>query len=134
MTDTLSEGLSFLSASGDGAYDAGQVVWVLGTLPSGETTNVSVTVAPITAGLITNTVTVASVTPDPDLSNNTATLIGDTNATVSIITQPANLVVAAGGTANFQVGAESLAALSHLHAEFQLWPRAGRRRHRRAAQ
>jgi uncharacterized repeat protein (TIGR01451 family) len=44
----------------------------LGTLPSGASETVAISVIPQTRGTITNTAAVAALTPDPNLANNAA--------------------------------------------------------------
>ena len=81
VTDTLPSGLTFSGAvpsQGSPCTQAtGTVSCNLGTLPAGAraTVTINVTVDASTSGTVTNTATVASTTPDPDLSNNTATVV-----------------------------------------------------------
>ncbi|WP_439022816.1 DUF7507 domain-containing protein [Bacillus thuringiensis] len=58
----------------------------LGTLESGATTTILVrgTVSPLATGIITNTATVDSTTPDPDPTNNTSTVDTPVNASADI--------------------------------------------------
>jgi len=50
VTDTLPAGVTFVSASGAGAYNAGVVNWSLGALANGQVSNVTVTVTARPAG------------------------------------------------------------------------------------
>jgi uncharacterized repeat protein (TIGR01451 family) len=73
LLDTLPTGVTFASASAGCTHSAGQVDCALGTLEPGESAPVTITVTPKARGLITNTASVGSSSPDPDRSNNTAT-------------------------------------------------------------
>ena len=81
VTDTLPSGLTFSGAvpsQGSPCSQAtGTVTCNLGDLPAGSkaTVLINVTVNPSTSGTVSNTGTVASPTPDPDLSNNTDTIV-----------------------------------------------------------
>ena len=81
VTDTLPSGLTFSAAvpsqGSPCTQAAGTVTCNLGPLPAGAkaTVIINVTVNPSTSGTVTNTATVASTTPDPDLSNNTDTVV-----------------------------------------------------------
>jgi uncharacterized repeat protein (TIGR01451 family) len=73
LLDTLPEGVTFVSASAGCMHSAGQVECALGTLASGASATVTITVSSKARGVITNTARVGSSAPDPDTSNNTAT-------------------------------------------------------------
>jgi uncharacterized repeat protein (TIGR01451 family) len=73
LLDTLPTGVTFVSASAGCVHSAGQVDCALGTLASGASANVTITVTPKARGVITNTARVGSFAPDPNRSNNTAT-------------------------------------------------------------
>ena len=73
LVDTLPAGVTFVSASAACTSSAGRVDCALGTLPSGASATVTITVTPKARGVITNTARVGSSAPDPDTSNNTAT-------------------------------------------------------------
>ena len=76
FTDTLPAGVTFVSATGtQGTCGAvGNVVTCnVGTLPSGTTAAVTITVTAIAAGTISNTASVASSTADTNAANNSAT-------------------------------------------------------------
>ncbi len=70
VTDTLPASVSFVVASGNGVNDSGTVTWVLGTLTSGQVSNVTVTVTAPTSGSLTNVANVNSPTTDPNVTNN----------------------------------------------------------------
>jgi uncharacterized repeat protein (TIGR01451 family) len=72
VTDTLPAGVSFISASGGGANNAGTVTWTLGNLINGQVSNVTVTVTAPTSGSLTNVASVSTTTGDPNLTNNTS--------------------------------------------------------------
>jgi uncharacterized repeat protein (TIGR01451 family) len=75
VLDTLPEGLSFVSASSQcSAATPAQVRCSLGSLALGDTVTLEIVARiadSVTDGFV-NTATVSSTTPDPDLSNNTA--------------------------------------------------------------
>jgi uncharacterized repeat protein (TIGR01451 family) len=72
VLDTLPGGVTFVQASGGCSHTAGKVECDLGTLASGESRTVTITVAPSSPGTITNRASVGSAAPDPNRSNNTA--------------------------------------------------------------
>jgi uncharacterized repeat protein (TIGR01451 family) len=73
VTDSLPAGLSFVSAIPSATTNAGnQVIWTnLGSLASGATTNLTLTVAPNATGSVSNTASVGSPVADPTPTNNT---------------------------------------------------------------
>ena len=73
LVDTLPAGVTFVSASAACTNSAGRVDCTLGTLASGASATVTITVTAKSPGVITNTARVGSSAPDPDTSNNTAT-------------------------------------------------------------
>ncbi len=74
VSDTLPAGTTFVSASAGCVHNAGVVTCNLGDLASGANTVVTIEVtAPLTEGVISNTASVTSIVPDPNLANNTAT-------------------------------------------------------------
>ena len=70
VTDTLPAGVTFVSASGGGVNNSGVVSWSLGTLASGQVSNLTVTVTAPASGSLTNTASVSSPTGDPNSTNN----------------------------------------------------------------
>ena len=73
LTDTLQASVSFVSASAGCTEAAGTVTCALGTLGSGDSSNVSIVVRPTALSTVTNTATVASVVADPSTGDNTVT-------------------------------------------------------------
>ncbi|HEX7654706.1 MAG TPA: Ig-like domain-containing protein, partial [Verrucomicrobiae bacterium] len=72
VTDTLPAGLTFVASTGSGTNAINQVIWNLGNLPAGYTTNLSLTVtAPAAGGNLTNIALVGTPTGDPNPTNNT---------------------------------------------------------------
>jgi len=74
MTDTLPSGASFVSASSTVGTCGGTstVSCSFGDLPNGATATVTILVKTTSAGLLTNTASAASATPDSNLANNSA--------------------------------------------------------------
>ena len=70
-------------------------------------------VTPTAAGLITNTLTVSSPTPDPNPANNSVVTLTTVYAAPGIVTPPASQTVNAGGNVSFQVAATGTAPLSY---------------------
>jgi len=70
VTDTLPLGVTFVSATGGGVNTSGVVSWTLGTLASGQISNITVTVTAPASGSLTNTASVSSPTGDPNSTNN----------------------------------------------------------------
>src|SRR5207302_863904 len=70
MTDSLPAGVTFVSASGNGANNSGIVTWTLGTLAANTTTDLTLTVTAPASGSITNVAMVNSPTGDPDPTNS----------------------------------------------------------------
>ena len=70
VTDTLPATVTFVSATGGGVNNSGVVSWSLGTLASGQVSNVTVTVTAPASGTLTNTASVSSPTGDPNSTNN----------------------------------------------------------------
>ena len=77
LTDTLPSGVSFGSASTTqgSCNGTGPVNCAIGTLANGASATVTIVVTPAGAGQLTNTASVTAAEPEPDASNNTATLI-----------------------------------------------------------
>ena len=70
VTDALPANVTFVSASGNGANNAGVVTWALGTLINNAVTNLTVTVTPPTSGSISNFASVNLPPNDPTPTNN----------------------------------------------------------------
>jgi uncharacterized repeat protein (TIGR01451 family) len=78
VTDVLPVGAAFVSAissQGSCSFAAGTVICSLGTLNSGSSATITLTVHPSVAGSLTNTATVNSDATDPNTSNNSATAV-----------------------------------------------------------
>jgi uncharacterized repeat protein (TIGR01451 family) len=75
VRDTLPTEVNFVSAnSTQGTCTAtGQVVCSIGTLASGASATVTISVTTTSGGVVTNTASVGSNTTDPDLTNNSST-------------------------------------------------------------
>ncbi len=75
VSDTLPAGVLFVTASAGGTHNGGAVTWSLASLESAAGTNFTVTVLAPAIGSLTNTVSSAAVTGDPDASNNDGTTV-----------------------------------------------------------
>jgi uncharacterized repeat protein (TIGR01451 family) len=73
VRDTLPAGALFVTASGGGTHNQGEVTWSLASLESAAGTNFTVTVLAPAIGRLTNAVSSSAVTGDPDASNNDGT-------------------------------------------------------------
>jgi uncharacterized repeat protein (TIGR01451 family) len=106
MQDPLPGTVGFISATtSQGIINSGpNITAEIGTLDPGASAVVEITFTPLAAGPITNTVNVACVQFEPDLSNNTATDMTTALDPVTITNQPASQTVPAGGRAVFTVG------------------------------
>jgi len=98
VTDALPVGVTFVLASGGGVNGSGVVSWSLGSLTSGQVSNLTLTVTAPAGGSITNTATVNSPTPDPNPTNNTSPPVG------TIVTPVADVVTVGTGPANVFAG------------------------------
>jgi uncharacterized repeat protein (TIGR01451 family) len=98
VTDTLPAGAVFVFASGGGTMNAGVVSWALGSLSSGQTSNLTLTVTSPASGTLTNTASVSSPTGDPNPTNNTSPPVTTT------VTPVADVSVNKAGPANTFAG------------------------------
>jgi uncharacterized repeat protein (TIGR01451 family) len=105
VTDTLPLGVTFVSATGSGANNSGVVSWSLGTLASGQVSNVTVTVTAPASGTLTNTASASSPTVDPNSTNN---------ITPPVITMVTNSALPQADVAVFKTGPTSGVAGSNL--------------------
>jgi uncharacterized repeat protein (TIGR01451 family) len=108
MTNTLHPTVDFVSATtsqGTVNYSGGQVVANIGSLNPGELATVNIQFVPLFATTIVDTANVVCDQPEPDVSNNSATVSTPVIDPVIITNQPASLTVRAGATATFNVGA-----------------------------
>ena len=82
VTQLLPSGVVFVSASssqGEFSQAGGVVTASLGKLSYGGSATITVVVLPAITGTITSTASVASEQPDPDPSNNSATVVSQSN-------------------------------------------------------
>jgi uncharacterized repeat protein (TIGR01451 family) len=108
MMDTLDPTVEFVSAStsqGTVAYVGGQVIANIGSLNPGDLVNVNIQFVPLFATTILDTANVVCNQPEPDQSNNSATVATTVIDPVIITNQPASITVRAGARATFSVGA-----------------------------
>jgi len=107
VTDTLPGGVTFVSASatqGTCGQSGGTVTCNLGSINNGAIAGVVIVVKPTATGTITNTASVSSNAPDPNLSNNSSTastsveVCGDLTGegTVNVVDAITVLQIAAG--------------------------------------
>jgi uncharacterized repeat protein (TIGR01451 family) len=88
LTDTLSGGVTFMSASAGCVHVAGTVTCNMDSIASGASKQVQVVVRPLSAGSITNFASVSTSASDPFFSNNThgiGVLVGTPSGTLSNI-------------------------------------------------
>ena len=118
ITDTFPASATFVSAS-PGCVNVGQqVVCAVGALPNGGATNYTIVVAPTADGLITNTLTVSSATPDPNSANNAA--IGITTVSKLVTLNLAVSPISISFTS--QLGSNYLLEYKHSLAETRWMP------------
>ncbi|MCD4532489.1 DUF11 domain-containing protein [Nocardioides sp. cx-169] len=73
FTDLLQEGLTFVSASGDGTFDAADGTWTVGSIPVGGTVTLTITATGTSVGEHTNTASLSNLDQrDVDQTNNSA--------------------------------------------------------------
>ena len=113
LTDALPASVTFVSASPGCVHLDGNVLCSVGSLPSGGGTNFTVVVTPTAAGLITNTLTVASPTTDPNPTNNIAVSVTTVYGAPVIAVQPASQTVIADASATIEVAAGGTAPLGY---------------------
>ena len=94
VTDTLPAGSDVCDRQRGGVNNSGVVSWSLGTLASGEVSNVTVTVPPRPAGTLTNTASVSAPTGDPNSTNNV------TSPVVTTVTPVADVGIGKTGSAS----------------------------------
>jgi uncharacterized repeat protein (TIGR01451 family) len=75
VTDVLPASVTFMSPSDDCTNVAGVVVCDLGTLTSGQTTNITIVVTATVEGLLTNLASAVAAEADPNSTNNTDTAV-----------------------------------------------------------
>ena len=116
LTDTLPAGVSFVSVNastggwscsnaGDVSVTCTRANWNAGA----STTFTIVVTAPAQGGPITNSVAIASTTPDPDSGNNSDTANTTVNASADLaVTKSGPASVTAGGSISYTVNAQNL--------------------------
>jgi uncharacterized repeat protein (TIGR01451 family) len=101
VTNTISGNLIFLSSSPGCFYSSlGNLRCDAGTLASGSSTNFNFVVVPETIEAVTNLIQAASVTPDPNPTNNTSVAVSTIATNL-----PADVVTVIGAAATFQATA-----------------------------
>ena len=95
VTDVLPAGLAFESAAASqGAYDPATGLWTVGSLANAASAGLTLTARVTQAGTVTNTASVTGDQPDPDLTDNTASVTVTTQtiadlAITKVLTGPA---------------------------------------------
>ena len=115
ITNSLPASLIFASGSAGCVFTNGAVVCDAGTLPAGNAANFSFAVLATASDPITNAVNLGAFTPDPDLSNNSVSLVSSivTNAAPYVYLQSTNLAAVRGGAVTFQANAFGVGTLSY---------------------
>ncbi len=104
LTNTLPANVNFVSASEGGTFDSGKVTYEFSNLESGESTNITIVVVPLTwSGDVTNYVSVSGGLLDTNLENNSAFVV--VSGAPMIDLDPISRTNNAGTTASFSVGA-----------------------------
>ncbi|WP_354700988.1 hypothetical protein DSM112329_01283 [Paraconexibacter sp. AEG42_29] len=101
VTDSIPAGTTFVSASNGCTESGGIVTCALGDIPSGDSRQVTITVAvTATTGDVVNTATVTGTSIDPNPGNNTSTVTTPVgaNADVSIVKTVDNATPISGDT------------------------------------
>ncbi len=95
VTDQLPQGLTFVSATPAGVYNATTGVWTVGTVAVGASTTLQITASVGTSTAVTNTAQVsASNQRDPDSTPNNSIATEDDQASVTLTPQVADLSLA----------------------------------------
>jgi uncharacterized repeat protein (TIGR01451 family) len=111
VTDALPSGVSFVSASPGCVFTNGNIIYSAGTLAAGASDTVSITVLPDSAGSVTNSVSVASITANSNSANNPSLFVTAVlEALVPPILDPANIVINATG---FSISLQSVAGQNY---------------------
>jgi len=115
LTDLLSSNVTFTAASPGCVYTNSSVVCSLGTIPVNGGTNVSITVSPFTTDSISNFASLVSVTSDPNPTNDSSGVVTSVSAASPpfVTVQPTNVLVAAGGSVQFEAVAQGAPTLSY---------------------
>ena len=107
LTDTLPASAGFLSASPGCAYSNGAVTCNFGLFPAGAASNLIISVTAPVPGLLTNTATLATATPDLVSANDSAT-------TITPVLQVPMLSGIEIGSGAVQVSLPSVSGLTYL--------------------
>ncbi len=92
VTDRLPQGLTFISASPSGAYNASTGLWTVGTVAAGASTSLQITATVGSTGTITNAAQVSAADQrDPDSTPNNNIATEDDQASVTLTPQVADL-------------------------------------------
>jgi uncharacterized repeat protein (TIGR01451 family) len=113
VTDSLPSNVSFVSASPGCVNLGSSVTCTIGTLASGSSSNIVITVKPGAAGTLTNSVSITPTTIDSNNANNKSINTLAVYVPPSITSQPTNQVVNLGGSAGFYVSAAGSAPLTY---------------------
>jgi uncharacterized repeat protein (TIGR01451 family) len=97
VTDALPDDVTFVSASDGGIFTNGDVVCDIGTLLSGATSSVTVTILPAASGFITNTVGVTSITANSNPASDNAVAVTAVGAVAPPVLNPAAVTVTGAG-------------------------------------
>ena len=74
VTDTLPTGYQYVSDNGSGAYNHNSGIWTLGNLASGSSLSLTITARVLGSGVYNNTAVISSISYDPVLGDNTASI------------------------------------------------------------
>jgi uncharacterized repeat protein (TIGR01451 family) len=110
----LPNNVVFVSASSGGTTNLGTVIWSVGALLSGGSTNLSFMVTAPLSGNVTNGSTVTASTTDLNLANNSSSLLVTTVTPVAdiAVTSSGTNLVYAGGTVVYTVTVTNLGITS----------------------
>jgi len=101
VTDSLPVGVAFVSAVPVTSTNAlGQVIWSLGNLAAGSTSNLTLTVVSTTLGSVTNLASIGSPTLDPSLTNNISQPVVSLVTNIPPIANPDTYSVTENGGTN----------------------------------
>jgi len=120
VTDALPASVTFSSAAasqGTCTTNGHVVICALGSLTANAVATITISVVPNLAGILTNTAVVSTATPDPNPTNNTATVTTTVNSPPSWFISPSSLsfgTLTSGQTSNqtFSVINHGLARLT----------------------
>jgi uncharacterized repeat protein (TIGR01451 family) len=113
VTDSLPSSVTFVSASPGCINLGGSIACTIGTMGSGTSSNILITVTPTSAGALSNNVSVTSTTTDPNASNNSSVNTISVYVPPSITSQPTNQTTSVGGSATFSVNATGSTPLTY---------------------